>query len=223
MKRVQVVVNLALFVLLAAQWNDARKMRSEIGRFTERLREISDWQSDHSGVAMPPTDARIPAPVPAATLRAVSASSLVAQLETDVGRSELKKAVADQMRASQEEQRQADALRQQRIADTGREAAARELGLSDGELVRLEDLGRPIQDVRDRESRGELPPLKVRDELERISRETEDELHGVLGDERYRKLVELRREHPEYGRYLLALQPPYLPPSVNASPPPPAR
>jgi hypothetical protein len=212
-----VVDGLLLILVIVEGWylrDTRRELRSlEAERLSDRTRSAE--VADLSDRAQSVRQALLQLP---SLPRALAGGSVLAALDSDEGRERMRRLIADGLQVLQQEQRTAEQQRWQEVNENGRRSAARELGLSEQELRRLEDLGQPLREAQEKQTRGEWAPLEAQKQIARISEDTEHEIRQLLGDDRYQRLEAVRRDHPEYGRYLFALQPQYVEPLPHGVP-----
>lgn len=207
MKPLHLLIEAVLALLVLAMGATLLRTRSEVDALSQRVRALQTAQDAET--------TRTPAggPVPRFVTGAAPALTGVSPGPT---RREVESAVAAELLAMRERDRAADEQHRADTRERGRTAAARDLGLSPGELVRLEEMGAALRAAEEQRRQG--PPVGREADLVQIARDADEQLRRFLGDARYQRVVDLRREHPEHARALPILRPPPAPAAAPARP-----
>jgi hypothetical protein len=227
MKSFRLFVEVLFIILLGVETAYLRATRGELEELSQRVQRLS--RESGSDTELRPANAPLPshrddrpadrpdAPGPAPGR---SKDIPTGPLDSVQAEEQVRAIVARELRAVQEREIMAEEGRVALQNQEGRKAVARELDLTDSELQRLVDLGDALTLAENKRENG-LPGQRAEVEMTRVSAETERELHRILGESRFEKVVSLRRDHPEFGRYLPVLRPPAVELTANTNMNPP--
>ena len=142
-------------------------------------------------VATPPTSAGAPS-APATD----DPLPLPPAIDTREGREQLRRFVVASMERERDENRLKDEQRQQEREKARRERMVSELGLSPPEAEKFDQIMGQVQNLRStfrsRIESGQLPREAIGREMAAVREQTEKQLRDLLGDDRMKKLEEMR-------------------------------
>jgi hypothetical protein len=138
----------------------------------------------------PPAPALSPAPAGGGPL------ALPPALDNPEAREQLRQFVRAQMEAERQETRERQDQRRDEREQAARDRMTKELGLSPAESEKFNqifaDARGARQDLRARVESGQLQPESIGQEMAAMRARNDEQLRGLLGDERMKKLEQLR-------------------------------
>jgi hypothetical protein len=171
----------------------------DLARVPERLGDL-----DSAGVRggapatrlPPPRLVTTPVPTSAEPSPAGDSLPLPAAIDTPEGREQLRRFVVAALERERQENRLRDEEQQQERVEARRQRMVAELGLSPPETEKFNQILNQVQTaraaVRARIESGELPREAIGRELAAAREENQRQLRALLGDERLKKLEQLR-------------------------------
>jgi hypothetical protein len=218
MKATIVVGALAVASLATAGAGYAWQLNQEVAALSKRVTALAA----ELGRVQEASDS--PAPlareVPAFLVQAAAATAAAATA-APVQDAKIREVVRGELERRKEEEQAVIEADEAELAEQLRDSLSTELALDAVTLARLETLGDELAAAEhsllaDREARR-ITDAEAHTRYVKAWTEDEGKLQRLLGDDRYRKLVALRSEHPEFARavYVLRTAPPASAPQEN--------